>query len=161
MVAGILGEPALALFSSTFFNKIDRKGRVSVPAGFRAALAGQSFAGIVAFRSLKFPALDAGGSDRLEEIAKSLDELPEFSDERDALGSVLSDAHELPFDSEGRIVLPQGLIEYAALAEQVAFVGIGRSFQIWEPARYQRHQDEMRERVRQRGFTLPPRSPTR
>jgi MraZ protein len=151
----------LALFSSTFFNRIDRKGRVSVPAGFRAALTGQSFAGIVAFRSLKFPALDAGGYDRLEEIAKSLDELPEFSEERDALGSVLSDAHELPFDSEGRIVLPQALIEHAAIAEQVAFVGIGRSFQLWEPTRYQRHQDEMRERVRQRGFTLPPRSPAR
>lgn len=161
VVAGILGEPALALFSSTYFNKIDRKGRVSVPAGFRAALTGQSFAGIVAFRSLKFPALDAGGYDRLEEIAKGLDELPEFSDERDALASVLSDAHELPFDSEGRIVLPQQLIEHAAIAEQVAFVGIGRSFQVWDPAHYQRHQDEMRERVRQRGFTLPPRGPAR
>lgn len=132
-----------------------------MPAGFRAALTGQSFPGIVAFRSLKFPALDAGGYDRLEEIAKSLDELPEFSEERDALGSVLSDAHELPFDSEGRIVLPQALIEHAAITEQVAFVGIGRSFQLWEPTRYQQHQDEMRERVRQRGFTLPPRSPAR
>jgi MraZ protein len=159
--AGMLGEPALALFSSTFFNKVDRKGRVSVPAGFRAALTAQSFAGIVAFRSLKFPALDAGGYDRLEEIAKSLDELPEFSDERDALGSVLSDAHELPFDGEGRIVLPQSLIEHAGVTDQAVFVGVGRSFQIWEPARYQRHQDEMRERVRQRGFTLPPRSPSR
>lgn len=160
-VAGKLGELALALFSSTFFNKVDRKGRVSVPAGFRAALTGQSFAGIVAFRSLKFPALDAGGYDRLEDIARSLDELPEFSDERDALASMLSDAHELPFDGEGRIVLPQTLIEHAAIADQIAFVGVGRSFQLWEPARYQRHQDEMRERVRQRGFTLPPRSPAR
>ena len=151
----------MALFSSTFVNKVDRKGRVSVPAGFRAALAGQSFAGIVAFPSLKFPALDAGGYDRLEEIAKSLEGLPEFSDERDALASVLSDAHELPFDSEGRIVLPQALINHATISEQVAFVGTGRSFQLWEPARYQSHRDEMRERVRQRGFTLPPRSPAR
>ena len=151
----------MALFSSTFCNKVDRKGRVSVPAGFRAALAGQSFAGIVAFRSLKFPALDAGGYDRLEDIANRLDELAEFSDERDALASVLADAHELPFDSEGRIVLPQSLIEHAGIGEQVSFVGIGRSFQLWEPARYQAHQDEMRERVRQRGFTLPPRGPTK
>jgi MraZ protein len=151
----------VALFSSTFCNKVDRKGRVSVPAGFRAALTGQSFSGIVAFRSLKFAALDAGGYDRLEDIANRLDELPEFSDERDALASVLADAHELPFDSEGRIVLPQGLMEHAGIAEQVSFVGIGRSFQLWEPGRYQTHQDEMRERVRQRGFTLPPRGPTK
>lgn len=147
----------MALFSSTFFNKVDRKNRVSVPAGFRAALNGQSFAGIVAFPSPKFPALDAGGYDRLEDIAKRLDELAEFSEEHDALASVLADAHELPFDGEGRIVLPQALIEHAGIGEQVAFVGIGRSFQIWEPTRFQHHREEMRERVRQRGFTLPPR----
>lgn len=146
------------VFASTFVNKIDRKGRVSVPASFRAALTGQSFAGIVAFRSLKFPALDAGGYDRLEEITNCLDELPELSDERDALASMLSDSQQLPFDSEGRIILPQSLIAFAGIGENAAFVGVGRSFQIWEPERYQRHQEEMRDRVRQRGFTLPPRS---
>jgi MraZ protein len=146
------------VFASTFVNKIDRKGRVSVPASFRAALTGQSFAGIVAFRSLKFPALDAGGYDRLEEITHCLDELPELSDERDALASMLSDSQQLPFDSEGRIILPQSLIAFAGIGENAAFVGVGRSFQIWEPERYQRHQEEMRDRVRQRGFTLPPRS---
>ena len=151
----------MALFSSTYLNKVDRKGRVSVPAAFRAALNGQSFAGIVAFPSVRFPAIDAGGYDRLEEIARSLDELPEFSDEHEALRSLLGDAEQLPFDGEGRIVLPQALIEHAGLAEQVAFVGAGRSFQIWEPTRFQRHRDEMRERVRQRGFTLPPRGPAK
>jgi MraZ protein len=118
---------------------------------------GQSFAGIVAFRSLKYAALDAGGYDRLEEITTQLDELPELSDERDALASMISDAQQLPFDSEGRIILPQPLLAYAGIGENAAFVGVGRSFQIWEPEAYQRHQEEMRERVRQRGFTLPPR----
>ncbi len=146
------------VFASTFVNKIDRKGRVSVPAPFRMALTGQSFAGIVAFRSLKYPALDAGGYDRLEEITARLDELPEFSDEHDALESVIADAQQLPFDSEGRIILPQPLLAYAGIGENAAFVGVGRSFQIWEPGRHQRHQEEMRDRVRQRGFTLPPRS---
>jgi MraZ protein len=147
------------VFASTFVNKIDRKGRVSVPAPYRAALTGQSFAGIVAFRSLKYPTLDAGGYDRLEEITQRLDELPEFSDEYDALASIISEAQQLPFDSEGRIILPQPLLGYAGIGENAAFVGVGRSFQIWEPERYQRHQEEMRDRVRQRGFTLPPRSP--
>ena len=148
----------MALFASTFVNKIDRKGRVSVPASFRAALMGQPYAGIVAFRSLKFQALDAGGFDRLEEISQGLDGLPELSDERDALASMLSDAQQLPFDSEGRVILPQPLLAYAGIGDTAAFVGIGRSFQIWEPQCYQSHQEEMRERVRQRGFTLPPRS---
>jgi MraZ protein len=158
-VAEAAGNLRVALFASTFFNKIDRKGRVSVPAPFRAALMGQPFAGIVAFRSLKYSALDAGGYDQLEEIAKSLDELPGLSDERDALASMISDAHQLPFDSEGRVGLPQSLLAYAGIHDNVAFVGIGHSFQIWDPEAFHRHQDEMRDRVRQRGFTLPPRSP--
>ena len=58
----------VALFLSTFVNKIDRKGRVSVPAPFRAALAGQSFHGLVAFRSYKLPAVEAFGFDRMEQI---------------------------------------------------------------------------------------------
>src|SRR6202012_5346523 len=81
---GVVGDPALALFSSTYFNKIDRKGRVSVPAAFRAALTGQTFAGIVVFPSPKLQALDAGGYDRIEDIATSLDGVPEFSDEYEA-----------------------------------------------------------------------------
>jgi MraZ protein len=158
---GVAGVPALALFSSTYFNKIDRKGRVSVPAAFRAALTDQSFAGIVVFPSPKLQALDAGGYDRIEDIARSLDGLPEFSDEYEALQSVLGEAEQLPFDGEGRVILAQALIDHAGIGEQVAFVGVGRSFQIWEPVRFQQHRDEMRERVRQRGFTLPPRSPAK
>jgi len=57
----------VGLFLSTFVNKVDRKGRVSVPASFRAALAGQSFAGIVVYRSFKNSAIEGSGYKRLEE----------------------------------------------------------------------------------------------
>ncbi|MET1026476.1 MAG: MraZ N-terminal domain-containing protein, partial [Dongiaceae bacterium] len=49
----------MALFIDTFINKIDKKGRVSVPATFRAALGGQSFQGIVAFPSFKYAAIQS------------------------------------------------------------------------------------------------------
>ena len=150
----------MALFSSTYVNKVDRKGRVSVPANFRNILIDQNFPGIVTFRSFKYQALDAGGYDRLEELTKSLDALAEFSDEREALESLVAESQQLPFDSEGRIVLPQALAEYAGITDLAAFVGVGRSFQIWEPERHRLHHEEMRERVRQRGFTLPPRGGT-
>src|SRR5258708_3392089 len=100
------GGRALALFLSTFVNKVDRKGRVSVPATFRATLAGQNFNGIIAFRSFKLPALEASGVDRMEELSDRIDALPEFSEDRDALSSILADALQLAFDGEGRIVLP-------------------------------------------------------
>jgi MraZ protein len=145
----------LALFLSTFVNKVDRKGRVSVPAPFRNALAGQSFAGIIAFRSFKLPTIEGSGIDRMEEMSARIDALDEFSEDRDALSAIFADALQLPFDGEGRIVLPPALAEHAGFSENAAFVGLGKTFQIWEPQRFEQHQKELRERARRQGTTLP------
>jgi len=148
----------VALFLSTFVNKVDRKGRVSVPATFRAAVAGQSFAGIVVFPAINHPALEASGIERLEDMASRVEALPEFSDDRDAISAIFADVQQLPFDSEGRIVLPLELCEHAGIVLEggAAFVGNGSTFQIWEPERFARHQQERRSRAR--GLTLPPRA---
>jgi MraZ protein len=147
----------VALFLSTFVNKVDRKGRVSVPASFRTALNGLSFPGVVVFRSFKLPALDGSGIDRMEEMSARIDALDEFSEDRDALSAIFADAQQLAFDGEGRIVLPPALAEHAGITENAAFVGLGRTFQIWEPQRFERHQEELRERARRQGTTLPTR----
>jgi MraZ protein len=144
----------VALFLSTYVNKVDRKGRVSVPAAFRTEVAALSFAGVVLFPALNTRALDGSGIDRLEELSARIDALPEFSDERDALSSIFADATPLPFDSEGRIMLSPELCEHAGIVFEggAAFVGSGRTFQIWDPARFQLHQQERRARAR--GLTL-------
>jgi MraZ protein len=147
----------VALFLSTYVNKVDRKGRVSVPAGFRTALNGQSFAGIIAFRSFKSAAIDGSGMDRIEEMSARLDALDQFSEDYESLASIFADARQLPFDSEGRIVLPEDLAAHAGITESAAFVGLGKTFQIWEPAAHARHQTEMRERAKRQGTTLPAR----
>jgi MraZ protein len=151
----------VALFLSTFVNKVDKKGRVSVPAPFRTALATQTFAGIIAFRSFKLPAIEGSGIDRMEEMSARIDALDEFSEDRDALSSIFADAQQLAFDGEGRIILPETLCAHAGISENAAFVGLGRTFQIWEPQRFEQHRDELRERARRQGTTLPTRHPDR
>jgi MraZ protein len=146
----------VALFLSTFVNKVDRKGRVSVPSTFRAALAGQSFLGIVAYRSFKLPCVEAGGIDRMEELSARVDAMGQFSESSDNASVVFSDAQQLSFDGEGRIMLPQVLAEHAGIADHATFVGQGKTFQIWEPQRFKAHHDELRERARRQGVTLPP-----
>jgi MraZ protein len=146
----------VALFLSTFVNKVDRKGRVSVPASFRSALAGQSFLGIVAYPSFKLPCVEGGGIDRMEELSARVDAMGQFSESADNASVVFSDAQQLSFDGEGRIMLPQVLAEHAGITEQAAFVGQGKTFQIWEPERFKAHQAELRERARRQGVTLPP-----
>jgi MraZ protein len=150
-----LGEK-VDLFFSTFVNKVDRKGRVSVPATFRAAVAGQSFPGIIVFPSFKYEALDASGIKRMEEMSSRMDTLEEFSEDHENLGMLFASSHSLAFDPEGRIILPETLTEHGHISDSAAFVGLGKSFQIWEPTRFADHQATLRERARRQGTKLPP-----
>jgi MraZ protein len=138
-------------FVSTFINKIDAKGRVSVPAPFRAILERDGYAGggIYCYPSLDAPALDAGGQRLADNIDRLLDGLPDYSDERDELSVALyGDVHTLAIDQDGRIVLPETLRAHAGLATHVAFVGLGQKFQMWEPSRFEARRAAAREKVR-------------
>jgi MraZ protein len=138
-------------FVSTFINKIDAKGRVSVPAPFRAILERDGYAGggIYCYPSLDAPALDAGGQRLADNIDRLLDGLPDYSDERDELSVALyGDVHTLAIDQDGRIVLPEALRAHAGLSSHVAFVGLGQKFQMWEPTRFEARRTSAREKVR-------------
>ncbi len=150
----------MALFLSTYLNKVDRKGRVSVPAPFRAALANQTFAGVIAVPTHTVPAIECFGSDRMELVSQSMDELDLFSSKLNDLAMTLfADSQALAFDGEGRIVLPRVLVEHAKVAEQALFVGAGPTFQIWEPGAFEQHKSAARERAKREGMTLRLRGP--
>jgi len=124
----------MALFLSTYTNKVDKKGRVSIPAPFRAVLANQNFAGIVAYGSFVNPCVEACGMDRIEALSNSIDTLDPFSEERDAFATtILGGSVQLSFDSEGRVMLPADLIELGNITEKATFVGKGATFEIWQP----------------------------
>ncbi|MEO1205866.1 MAG: division/cell wall cluster transcriptional repressor MraZ [Pseudomonadota bacterium] len=137
-------------FVSTFINKIDAKGRVSIPAPFRTVLERDGYAGgIYCYPSLDAPALDAGGERLAQKIDALLSDLPEYSDERDELSVALyGDVQVLAIDGDGRTVLPEGLRAHAGLDGKVAFVGLGEKFQIWQPERFEERRRAAREKVR-------------
>ncbi len=146
----------MAVFIGTFENKVDRKGRVSVPAQFRQTLAGQTFQGIVAFRSYRVAAIEACGIDFMERLNDSVSSMDLFSDAHDDLAAtIFADSQQLPLDGDGRIILPSLLAEHAGITERAAFVGKGPIFQIWEPGALERHKEEARARARSQGLTLP------
>jgi MraZ protein len=129
----------LALFTGTHVNKLDRKGRVSVPATFRAALAGQPFSGVHAYPSrASVPAIECCSAEWMTRLREKIGDFdPEDQDGLRRAMSVFSATTDLPFDPEGRITLPQKFIQHAGLDGQVAFVGVGHIFQIWEPAKFE------------------------
>lgn len=138
----------MALFLATFVNKIDKKGRISVPATFRASLAGESFQGIVAFRSYKHQAIDCCGISRMEKLSSHVDDMDVFSDRQDDMSAMIfADSRQLALDGDGRIVIPSEFLKHAGISEEAAFVGRGPTFQIWNPADFERLQDHTRARV--------------
>ncbi|MEQ1716420.1 MAG: division/cell wall cluster transcriptional repressor MraZ [Hyphomicrobium sp.] len=140
-------------FVSTYTNKIDAKGRVSIPAPFRTVLerdgyGAGSIGGIYCYPSLDAPALDAGGERLAKKIDGLLSGLPDYSDERDELSVALyGDVQVLSIDGDGRIVLPEGLRRHAGLDGTVTFVGLGDKFQMWEPGAFEKRRELARSKV--------------
>lgn len=149
----------MALFLSTYINKIDSKGRVSVPSPFRAALSqneSATFQGLVLFKSNQYDALEGFSMARMEEMSKRLDHFDMFSAEQDDMATaIFAESVALGIDGDGRIVLPQDLMQFAQLSDQAAFVGLGTKFQIWAPALLQKRKDEARASVQSKKLTLP------
>ena len=95
------------MFLSSFENKIDKKGRVSVPSSFRAYLNSKGYNSFITYPSFNHAALEACAQDRIEKLSDSIDSLGPFNDKRDYFAtSVLSQSINLNFDSEGRVTIP-------------------------------------------------------
>ena len=145
----------MALFVGKHVNKIDKKGRISVPKPFRLALQGRGLSSLYVYPRFKQNALEACDEEFMARLSQSLDDLDLFSDDQDDLASViLANACELPFDPEGRIVLPQELADYANIKGEALFVGQGPRFQVWKPTAFDSFSTMAFERAKLRGATL-------
>ena len=122
------------MFLSSFENKIDKKGRVSVPATFRSHLNSMGYNGFISYPSFNHNALEACSQDRIEKLSSAIDSLNPFEEKRDYFAtSVLSESENLQFDTEGRVSISEKLLQHAKITNNVLFVGLGKTFQIWEP----------------------------
>jgi MraZ protein len=136
-------------FVSNFTLRLDAKGRVSIPASFRAVLARDGFEGLYCYPTLDQPAFDVGGNALLRHIQELIERFPPYSDQRDQFSAALYGTSEtLRIDGEGRVVLPESMKAHAHIADAVSFVGLGHKFQIWEPGRFRAQLAEATETVR-------------
>ncbi len=136
-------------FVSHYGLRLDAKGRVSVPAAFRAMLARDGFDGLYCYPALDRPALDAGGNALLAEIEALITGLAPYSDEREQFSLALYGTSEtLKIDGEGRVMLSESLKMHAGITDAVTFVGLGHKFRIWEPGRFRAERVEATDKVR-------------
>ena len=143
------------MFLSNFENKIDKKGRVSVPATFRSHLSTMGYNGFIAYPSFNHVALEACSQDRIEKLSNTIDSLNPFEEKRDYFAtSVLSESENLQFDPEGRVTLSEKLLSHAKIKNSILFVGLGKTFQIWEPKNFQNFRSLARKKAFQNRSNL-------
>lgn len=152
----------MALFLSTTTNKIDKKGRVSVPAQFRTVLTMQNLSGVVLYRSFRQPIVEGCDyarlvrlSERIETTQIEASQLPTHHDNastfnnynNDYTAMMFAESQILSFDAEGRISIPQFLLDHAGIADMITFVGRGPTFELWNPTRFEESHGAMRDRL--------------
>jgi len=139
------------LFMDTVINKVDSKGRVSLPADYRAILKAQN-SDIVCYRSLTAPCIEGCTEDLLEKLAAEIENSNDFFSQTqdDLTNMIFGDARRFSFDSTGRIVLTEKLLSYAGITDSAVFVGKGRKFQIWNPQRWAEEEARIRAEVLKR-----------
>ena len=135
----------MKIFMSNTENKIDSKGRVSIPSQFRSVLEFQGFAGVYLFPSFTSQCIDGGGQILINQISESVEKMQLFAEETDALTTALfSETYQLNYDQDGRVSLPGELIAHANLNDRVTFAGLGQKFQMWEPSAFEEFKSKAR-----------------
>lgn len=132
----------------TITNKVDAKGRVSLPSDYRAIVKELSTE-IVCYRSLSAPCIEGCLEDSLDKLATEIENSTDFfSETQDNLTNLIfGDAKRFPFDSTGRIVLTEKLLQHAGITDSAVFVGKGRKFQIWNPENWAKEEARIRTEV--------------
>ena len=143
------------MFLSSYENKLDKKGRVSVPATFRSYLTAMGYNGFITYPSFNHSALEACSQDRIEKLSNTIDSLNPFEEKRDYFAtSVLSESLNLQFDTEGRVSLTEKLLDHAKIKNNILFVGLGKTFQIWDPKIFEKFKITARKKAYQNRSNL-------
>ena len=119
-----------------------------MPASFRSYLGSMGYNSVICYPSFNNASIDACSQNRIEKLSNSIDSLNPFEENRDVFAtSVLADSVNLDFDSEGRISIPNKLLDHAKIKQSMLFVGQGKTFQIWEPKLFEKFKTQARKKA--------------
>ena len=137
-------------FVGKFLNKVDKKGRVSVPALWRPKLLGKEFSGIVVQNTDNYNAIDGYSQKYLDSYQEWLDSKDPLLETNEYEATLIFGSSMLPFDQEGRVLLPELLRKASSLESDALFVGMGRKFRIWEPKAFNDYEKKAKEYMKKR-----------
>lgn len=140
-------------FLSNATNRIDAKGRVSVPAPFRAVLAQRDVQDLYCIQDFVFPAISVGGPDLLERYERQIAQEDPFSPVANEMSLLVHGGGVfMKLDAEGRLMVTDFIRDFTGISSEVAFVGRSDHFQLWRPQAFSEAQAAAREERRLRGL---------
>jgi MraZ protein len=121
-------------FLSNATNRVDAKGRVSVPAGFRAVLSERGVQELYCFQDFDFPAISVGGPDLLDRYERQIASLDPFSLDANRMSLLVHGGGVfMRLDAEGRLTVTDFIRDFTGISSEVTFVGRSDHFQLWQP----------------------------
>jgi MraZ protein len=131
------------VFFGTFQHTIDAKGRTSLPAKIREALAAAGEPKIVLTRYPHWKAVQALPHSVWNELRQRLmGASPLDPRAQRTILKFFSTAQEVDLDVHGRVLVPPALREWAGLSKDVIWVGMGRTVHLWDVATYEQSMGE-------------------
>lgn len=126
-------------FKGTYRNSVDPKGRISIPVKFRKALHSDG-ADTFVLTSAFDPCLLLYPPEEWRKVEVWLDSLPiEQRAWRNLVRRFAAYAHDVTFDKQGRITIPQVLKEHAMLGKEVLVIGVLNRLELWDPSLFAKH----------------------
>ena len=119
-----------------------------MPASYRSHLSALGYNGVICYPSFTNSSIEFCPQERLQKIIDSIDTLNPFEENRDIFStSILANSFQLNFDSEGRVTIPERLLNHSGIKEKVLFVGQGKTFQMWEPSEFKNFSNDARKKA--------------
>lgn len=140
-------------FLSNATNRVDAKGRVSVPSSFRAVLAQRDIRELYCFQDFVFPAISIGGPDLLDRFERQIASEDPFSPAANQMSLLIHGGGVfMKLDSEGRLMVTDFIRDFTGVSTEVTFVGRADHFQLWAPQTFEAVQAAARTERRLRGL---------
>ncbi len=112
---------------------LDAKGRMSIPTKYRDVLSSAESKGLIVTIDTESTCLLLYPLPIWEQIEAKLQQLPSFDPQARRIQRLLiGHASDVELDSQGRILLPTLLREYAGLQKKTMLIGQGKKFEIWD-----------------------------
>ena len=124
---------------------LDQKGRLAIPAKYRASFIQKNESQIVITKDPQYPSLKIYPQSEWLEISSKLESLQGLDPiVRNLQWTILGNASVTEFDPNGRmlVLIPSELRKYAELLneKQISLIGMGNKFEIWNVSNWEMRQ---------------------